>query len=407
MDTNKALDWFWGLILGDFNEDPDAAQIVIGAVIGSLPIIGQAADIRDVCANCYQLSKDPKDSWKWIALVITLLAFIPGVGDALKGIAKLAMQALKSGGAQAAERIRDILALVRGLGKGDPVKWLQNLPWGEYQSQVVGFWRKVTGNLLQAMESVGNSWIARWAIGHQNVESLEQAARMIRKLRELGESEIPQAFTRLRGAIDDLLKRAEPEKLDGSSGTKNVLQHSSKPLMRIQYELEVKQIADRANAMRAAGKSEAEVAEYAVAERRKIGLKFKEQTEPRLREIIYGRNQDIYGDELGPLYTRTPDGKAWQYKKIDKTTRKAEYSVVSDEKAIKNATQAGGDDFPWAKVLEFDSAVKAGDAAKQSKLIEAIKKLIDLNGRLKSAQKAGKLDEAAKLQAQIDELLLQ
>ena len=34
--SDGVLDWFWGIIEGDFNEDPSAGQIIIGIIIGSI-----------------------------------------------------------------------------------------------------------------------------------------------------------------------------------------------------------------------------------------------------------------------------------------------------------------------------------------------------------------------------------
>jgi hypothetical protein len=61
------------------------------------------------------------------------------------------------------------------------------------------------------------------------------------------------------------------------------------------------------------GKSEEEVARWAHAERRKIGLKYKGATPLPGRTLIYGRNYWKYGDTLGPGidYLHDVKGKSW------------------------------------------------------------------------------------------------
>ena len=89
--SDGVLDWFWGIIEGDFNEDPSAGQIIIGIIIGFIPIVGTIADIRDVCANLRQISKDKTNTLAWIALVATIIAFIPGAGEFLLHLLPVAL----------------------------------------------------------------------------------------------------------------------------------------------------------------------------------------------------------------------------------------------------------------------------------------------------------------------------
>jgi hypothetical protein len=47
--------------------------------------------------------------------------------------------------------------------------------------------------------------------------------------------------------------------------------------------------------------------------RRELGIKYKDLTSPQARVKIYGRNQDKYGDELGPSnqQLREHQKKSW------------------------------------------------------------------------------------------------
>lgn len=69
---------------------------------------------------------------------------------------------------------------------------------------------------------------------------------------------------------------------------------------RANYEAEVSGIKDQAQNMLEDGYSDDDVAEWAVNERREIGVRYKNLTPPGMREEIYARNVELYGDPLGP-----------------------------------------------------------------------------------------------------------
>ena len=63
--------WFWEAVEGDFNEDRSTSQILVDAGISMIPLVDQLCDIRDLIANCKKLVRDYKDTWAWVALVLT------------------------------------------------------------------------------------------------------------------------------------------------------------------------------------------------------------------------------------------------------------------------------------------------------------------------------------------------
>lgn len=91
-------------------------------------------------------------------------------------------------------------------------------------------------------------------------------------------------------------------------GTKKEL-----PPLRQKYEDAVTSLKNKAAAMRKGGYSEEEIARTLHAERRALGVEYKNATPPELLEKIYQRNEDKYGDPLGPSidYLRSR-GKSWK-----------------------------------------------------------------------------------------------
>ena len=44
------LDWMWGTVKGSFNEKMDTSQIIVDAVIGMIPLVGDVTAARDLIA---------------------------------------------------------------------------------------------------------------------------------------------------------------------------------------------------------------------------------------------------------------------------------------------------------------------------------------------------------------------
>ena len=85
------LDWGWGVVLGDFNEEASIGQIAVNGLLGLIPIVDQALDARDIVANLYFLIGQQRydEFGPWFGLVITVIGAIPEVGSAVKAIVKI------------------------------------------------------------------------------------------------------------------------------------------------------------------------------------------------------------------------------------------------------------------------------------------------------------------------------
>lgn len=85
-----SLQWVWGVLQGDFNEDPSTSQIIVRTLITLIPGLDQAADIQDVVAALYKLAwqKRYDEVGPWFDLLITSIGLIPTAGSALKGVFK-------------------------------------------------------------------------------------------------------------------------------------------------------------------------------------------------------------------------------------------------------------------------------------------------------------------------------
>jgi RHS repeat-associated protein len=102
---------------------------------------------------------------------------------------------------------------------------------------------------------------------------------------------------------------------------------ATKPALRQAYEQAVRDLGNRLNDLRRAGKDPEAIARELSQTRRALGEKFKDMTPANFREKIYQRNLKDYGDPLGPTvdYLRAK-GKTW-------------------EQIAESACRSGGQDF--------------------------------------------------------------
>jgi hypothetical protein len=85
------LDFIWGTIQGEFNDNPSFGQIILDTLIGMIPGLGEMGDIRDLSAYVDKFSKNPeemKDPWNWVGVFGALVGLIPVAGGLGKGLLK-------------------------------------------------------------------------------------------------------------------------------------------------------------------------------------------------------------------------------------------------------------------------------------------------------------------------------
>ena len=175
-DDESFVDWLWETMAGDFNEDAGYDQIVANIGVSFVPVVGQVMDVRDVFAGLYLLWKDEgwRDGLKWLALSVTLVGIIPVLGDALKGVFRIALRSIRRGAddvageaAQALEAVfrktKEVLER-EGIGALDGVEsvaqWVRDLDIG----WIVSWARKgvdwVSGRVVEVF-----TWAAESAEG--------------------------------------------------------------------------------------------------------------------------------------------------------------------------------------------------------------------------------------------------
>lgn len=93
-NITDAADWVWGVLKGDFEEDPDTSQIIGRMILTMIPGIDQLADVQDIVNCLYRLvwKRDWDNPMHWIMLLITLIGLVPVLGSLAKGILKMVLK---------------------------------------------------------------------------------------------------------------------------------------------------------------------------------------------------------------------------------------------------------------------------------------------------------------------------
>lgn len=136
--SNDVGSWLWGSAQGGFNEKQTIGQIVTDAVISMFPIAGEVTAARDVIASGLRLAQYPEkraETLEWVGLVLPLLAIVPLLGGALKGIGKLTLKAGKN-----VDEDKKILEacvwLLNRIGEGNAPKFIRELDFTKYATPI-------------------------------------------------------------------------------------------------------------------------------------------------------------------------------------------------------------------------------------------------------------------------------
>jgi len=155
--------WIWGTLQGAFNEKQTIGQIIVDAVIGMIPLVGDVTAVRDLIAVSIGLAKEPKKResvTEWVFLVILLFALIPVIGGVIKGVGRLALR-VSTKAAENVETLGEIIKFLNRFGEGDAVKWLKKLNVVEYQAQLVEKMRDFCDTMITAINQILKARVGR------------------------------------------------------------------------------------------------------------------------------------------------------------------------------------------------------------------------------------------------------
>jgi hypothetical protein len=178
--------WLLGLIDGKGNSP---SQIIVTAVLGCVPVVGQLFDLRDLIRCIIALTVPGAGVWAWVDLVITIVGCIPGFGDAFKAGVKLAKAGAK------ADRVFDAM---RTYGRMDPERALRQMDWAKVQREAVQMLGKMIDGIIDALDG----WLVQLVAGRQQVRELVAA---LKQIKQTAPTMIGKAINEIKHIVNSML----------------------------------------------------------------------------------------------------------------------------------------------------------------------------------------------------------
>jgi hypothetical protein len=222
-----ASDWLWGTVQGAFNEKQSTSQIVVDAVVGMIPLVGDATAARDLIAVSTRMANDPKkreEVTEWMLLVVLVCALVPILGGILKGVGRLVIKAIKEASENRAA-LKEIVEFLNRMGHGNALKWAKALSFAKYQSQIERSFHALMDKLIEVFTAFKDR------LGWFTPASMKTAiAGWITKFKALnaaGAKMIPRAIKELDAKLKDIQKAVyEGEWHTVMPGTKTVVREA-------------------------------------------------------------------------------------------------------------------------------------------------------------------------------------
>ncbi len=211
--ASQAGDWLWGALQGDFNKDPTTAQIVVGSIISMIPVIDQVMDVRDILANVMLLTDDDKanDSDGWIAFTLTAIGLVPVLGSAVKGVGKVV---IKNSG----DTIEAAIAVLRKLGKGDPVQYLRKINWQDLGKQAASEVKTFIKGLRDTLHEISTSWQYDLLLPQLAIDGMQATIKQLDKIAPKIDQGVKGAASEIGNRVNKALDEFEPPKSTGIVG---------------------------------------------------------------------------------------------------------------------------------------------------------------------------------------------
>ncbi|MBA4215538.1 MAG: hypothetical protein C0449_20925 [Polaromonas sp.] len=203
--SSEVAGWLWGTVQGAWNEKQTVSQIIVDAVIGMIPLVGQGTAVRDLLAVSTGLAENPEkreDTWQWVLFAVLLLALIPVMGGVLKGVGRLTLRAAQEAAensAKLAALADDMVAFLNRMGHKDAVQWLRKLDFMQYEAQLIERCKAFCDTVILA--------IHRYALRFQKVlpssftQRMQSMAKGFEQVKLAADKKIPQALKDLNGYL--------------------------------------------------------------------------------------------------------------------------------------------------------------------------------------------------------------
>ncbi|NKA33304.1 hypothetical protein ACQVRY_13930 [Ralstonia pseudosolanacearum] len=157
--------WLKGLVTG---EGSSPSQIIVTGILGVIPGLGQAMDVRDIVVGVITISESPTSPSGWLNMSIALVGCVPALGDALK----TSFRMIKGG-----HSLPRVLDAISPSLKGNLEHWFRTVEWGSVASGLKRNFDEVMGAFLHGLDG----WLVQTVMGKKEVALLIEQIKDLRQ----------------------------------------------------------------------------------------------------------------------------------------------------------------------------------------------------------------------------------
>lgn len=158
------------------------SHIIITGILGVVPGVGQAMDIRDLVIGIITIARAPLSVSAWVSLVITLIGCIPALGDALKVGFKLMKQGHNFG---------RVLEGVSPTLRGNVEKYMRKIDWKVLADESKSLFSKTISAFISGLDT----WVVKTMAGRSTITHI---VNELKALQKQGPKMIDEAISELK-----------------------------------------------------------------------------------------------------------------------------------------------------------------------------------------------------------------
>jgi hypothetical protein len=267
--ATEAGQWLWGTVRGAFNEKQTISQIIVDAVIGMIPLVGDLTAVRDLIAVGTGLADHPEkreNKMEWVLLVVLIFALIPVIGGVIKGVGRLALKVTQEAATNSkviARTAEEIIAFLNRIGHKNAEAWFKALNVLKYEAELLAKFRAFCDTVILSI----TRYVLRFKglLPQSVLARADQLANSFRLLKESGEKMIPDALKELHKKLQELQKYVHAGGVPPPSKAKTLLAQTGQKT--VTYVEEARLLESGAKNVVHAGKYEQNVAGVKNADR--------------------------------------------------------------------------------------------------------------------------------------------
>lgn len=157
--------WLKGLVTG---EGSSPSQIIVTGILGVIPGLGQAMDVRDIVVGVITISESPTSPSGWLNMSIALVGCVPALGDALK----TSFRMIKGG-----HSLPRVLDAISPSLKGNLEQWFRTVDWASVAGGLKHNFDEVMGAFIHGLDG----WLVQTVMGKKEVAFLIEQIKDLRQ----------------------------------------------------------------------------------------------------------------------------------------------------------------------------------------------------------------------------------